>query len=98
MCAVSMVADHYRDKFYPMPLVQTTDNLLRTAFVAPVSRAEFDALKRDVEEMKALLRRAKKYDEDNGEPDCEMDEKVALIRRVADAVGVDLTEVFGTPT
>lgn len=51
-------------------------------------------LKRDVEEMKTLLKRAKKYDEDNGEPDCEMADKIAFLRRVAAAVGVSLTDVF----
>ena len=33
--------------------------------------------------MVALLKRAKKYDEENGEPNCEMDEKMALLRKVA---------------
>ena len=51
-----------------------------------VSRAEFDKLKRDVEELK----RAKEYDE----PDCEMDEKVELIRKVAELVGVDIEDLF----
>lgn len=61
-----------------------------------VSRDEFEALKRDVAEMKELLRRAKEYDERNGEPECEIDEKMALLRRVASAVGVDLDAVLGT--
>lgn len=94
MCTVSMIAEHYRDKFYPQ---QTSGVLDASMFRAPVTRAEFDALKRDVEDMKALLVRAKKYDEDNGEPECEMEEKVALVRRVAEAVGVDLSDVLGAP-
>lgn len=60
-----------------------------------VSRADFDALKREVEEMKKLLLRAKKYDEETGQPDCEMEDKVALLKKVAQLVGVDLSEVFG---
>ena len=63
--------------------------------IPPVSREAFDALKRDVEEMRALLLRAKVYDARNGEPDCHMDDKVALLKRVAEMVGVDLSEVFG---
>jgi hypothetical protein len=88
-----MVADHYADKwrqghpFYP--------NGGTWPVLAEVSRAEFDALKRDVEEMKALLKRAKEYDERTGQPDCEMDEKVALLRKVADMVGVNLDDVLG---
>ena len=45
--------------------------------------------------MKALLIRAKKYDEDNNEPHCEMEDKVELLKKVAKYVGVDLKEVFG---
>lgn len=96
MCSVSMVGDHYHNKWLPMvpnPLLDPPD----WSIEPPVSRAEFDALKREVEEMRELLKRAKKYDEDNGEPDCEMADKVALLRKVADAVGVDLSEIFGPP-
>lgn len=60
-----------------------------------VSRADFDKLKREVEELKKLLVAAKAYDEATGQPDCEMEEKVDLIKRVAEAVGVDLEDVFG---
>lgn len=87
MCTYSMIADHYRDKF------QHDYNWITLPQVPEISRAELDQLRRDVEEMKALLKRAKKYDADNGEPDCEMDEKVALIKKVAELVGVDLSDV-----
>lgn len=64
-----------------------------TPFVG-VSRQEFDELKRDVLEMKALLKRAKEYDERNGEPGCEMEAKMALLRKVAAAVGIDLDDIL----
>ena len=89
MCVVSMVAEHYRDKWYPQ-----SDNMSWTITTPVVSQAEFDALKREVENMKALLKRAKEYDERNGEPDCEMDEKVALVKKVAEMVGVSLDDVL----
>ena len=38
---------------------------------------------------------AKEYDERNNEPDCEVDEKMDLLRRVAKLVGVDLDDVIG---
>ena len=60
-----------------------------------VSREEFDELKRQVEDMLEILKVAKLYDEENGEPDCAMDEKVGILRKVAELVGVDLSEVFG---
>lgn len=46
---------------------------------------EFDALKREIEEMKKLLMKAKEYDERTGQPDCEMDDKVELLRKIEPA-------------
>lgn len=86
MCAVSALGDHYSQRFQ------------RYAGAVPavyVLKHEFDALKAELEEMKKILLVAKKYDEDTGQPDCHMDEKVALLKRVAALVGVDLEEVFG---
>lgn len=106
MCVVSMIGDHYADKWrpkpwFPDPIGWPIDEPYRpNKTVVPtinVSREEFDALRKEVEEMKELLKRAKKYDEDNGEPDCEIDEKMELLRRVAEAVGVDLSDVVGRP-
>ena len=59
-----------------------------------VSKDEFDKLKEEMEELKKLLEAAKIFDEATGQPDCEMDEKVALIKKVAEAVGVDMSKVF----
>lgn len=113
MCVVSMIGDHYRDKWrktwpsiYPSPGNGLpgyywdgvwTDNFdnNKTVVAEPISRKEFDALRKDVEEMKELLKRAKEYDERNGEPDCEVDEKMDLLRRVAKFVGVGLDDVIG---
>ena len=39
-----------------------------------------------------LLRLGKEYDAEHGEPDCELDEKMAFLRKVAARVGVDLDE------
>lgn len=99
MCVVSMVGDHYADKWrdkYPIrpdPIVWPWPN--QTAPDNHPTRAEFDALRKEVEEMKELLKRAKEYDERNGEPDCEVDEKMELLRRVAAAVGISLDDVIG---
>jgi len=61
-------------------------------FVQGVSRAEFEALKKEVEELRELLKAAKKFDDATGQPDCENDEKLAALRAVAEALGVDLGE------
>jgi hypothetical protein len=107
---MSMVGDYYTDKwvtkfptiqdplwweqFKPedfrwIPPVNNQDKVLE-----PVSRQEFDDLKKDVEECLALLRKAKEYDEKNNEPNCELEEKVALIKKVAELVGVNIEGVF----
>lgn len=91
MCVVSMVGDHYADKWEPFKKVPNFPTFLEQQ----VTRAEFEQIKRDVEELKLLLIRAKKYDEETGQPDCEIDEKMDLLRKVADAVGIDLDEVIG---
>lgn len=97
MCVVSFVGDHYGRKLsrdYPwisppnsiQPVINPT---------YPVTPQEFQKLKREVEELRELLKGAKQYDEENGEPDCEMDAKVEFLRKIAEFVGVDLDEVFG---
>jgi len=97
MCAVSALGDHYGQRFQ-QPQYQHWLNNPGYAGAVPaeyVHKHEFEALKREVEEMKAILKVAKKYDEDTGQADCHMDEKVVLLKKVAELVGVDLSEVFG---
>lgn len=55
---------------------------------------KFDALKKEVEDMKVLLQRAIDYDKKNNEPNCEVEEKIAMLKQVAKLVGVDLEVVF----
>lgn len=106
MCVVSMVGDHYADKWRDKPWVSPRQPFRvypdgwpwadeGTRIENPISRQEFDALRKEVEEMKELLKRAVKYDEDNDEPHCEVEDKMDLLRRVAAAVGVDLDDVIG---
>jgi hypothetical protein len=96
---MSMIGDHYHDKWtdrksaedlFPSPVKRNEYILIPS----PVTREEFEKLKAEVAEMKALLLKAKKYDEDNGEPGCEMESKVEVLKRVAEMVGVDLSEIF----
>ncbi len=101
MCSYSMVGDHYMEtlpKRYPGSFEFFPNTLSPTVTTPPVSREEFEALKRDIEDMKALLKRAKAYDEREGEPDCEMDEKVAFLRKAAQLVGLDLDDVASART
>lgn len=97
MCVVSMVGDFYGDRWRPYVPTYPATGTAPIIIQPQVSREEFEVLKREVEQCKELLRRAKAYDEANGEPDCEMDEKLALLRKVAELVGVDLDDVLGGP-
>lgn len=99
MCSFSMISDHYHDRWHEnLP----TQWMYPPSQTLPItdgpSQAEFDALKAEVENLKALLIRAKEYDAATGQPDCEKDEKVELVRKVAQLVGVDLSDVLGPPS
>lgn len=88
MCVISMVMDHYNDKWKSVDWTG--------AFLVPdlVSKEDFTKLRADVDEMMALLKRAKLYDDATGQPDCENEQKMVLLRNIAKLVGVDLDEVF----
>ena len=85
-----MVGDFYTDKFkrdeyakffkQPQPLQDVT-------------KEEFEALKKEVLDMKELIKRAIDYDKRNNEPHCETENKIALLKQVAEMVGVDLKDI-----
>lgn len=91
MCTVSMVTDYWRDNNLPKyPGLVGQGN-----WPTPqVTREEFEALRKDVLELKELLKAAKKFDEATGQPNCEKEEKVELIKKIAEAVGVDLQDLI----
>ena len=96
MCTVSNLGDNFGDKYkhsdwYPyVPENPTPTNWVFTG----ITRKEFDELKHEVTELKKLLIAAKKFDEATGQPDCEMADKIAILKKVAEFVGVNLDEVF----
>ncbi len=97
MCVVSMVGDYYADRWKYIPNSPTIYPTLPASpieFQVGVSQKEFQDLKREVEEMRELLKAAKRIDEITGQADCEQADKVALLRRVAEMVGVDLADVL----
>lgn len=94
MCVVSNIGNDW-NKTLPdrYPWVNPQPQPLLPPPAGP-TRAEFEALKKEMQELKLLLQAAKRFDEATGQKDCEMDEKVALIKKVAELVGVDLGDVF----
>ena len=96
MCVASMVGDFYRDKWTYQPPVQPLIEPSYTGFHFPAypTKAEFDELRKEVLDMKELLKRAVKYDAANNEPHCETAEKLKVLRKVAALVGVSLDDVL----
>ena len=98
MCLVSGVGDQWSRKeawpdwpqIYPFP--PQPNGIPITSPL--ITRAEFDQLKREVEQMKSELEAARAQDIADGNPDCEMEEKVAILKATAKAFGVDLNGVF----
>jgi hypothetical protein len=108
MCVVSFVGDHYAEKWpkkfpqtfptFPYDPAPKSGELRIPIFTSTISREEFDALKVDVLEMKELLKKALKYDRDTHQPHCEKPEKIKLLKDVSEAVGVDISDLFGNNT
>lgn len=106
MCTVSMIAQDWHNRhpnYYPMgprpdwsqdPFNRQPMPDLSKLFVQPVTREEFEALKKELAAVKELLLAAKKYDEATGQKDCEDPEKVAIFKRLAEITGVSMADVF----
>lgn len=87
MCVVSMVMDHYRDRWEPWqhkPIIN----------VAP---PEPQISPEEVAEFKRLLERAREYDKQHNQADCELDEKKAALKAIAKALGVNIDFVDERP-
>lgn len=104
MCVVSMVMDHYREKWEPLlpqtpwPLAPNIPDPYRQADPDEVRKAleQFGPkqpaiTKEEVEEFRRLLERAREYDKRNQEPDCELDEKRQAIKDIAKQLGVEIS-------
>lgn len=96
MCTMSVVIDDFSGR---LPNWATQPGQLYPPNGLPLtgwpSRAEFDALKAEVTALRDLIKAAKTFDEQTGQPDCETAEKVDLLKRIAKLVGVDLSDLIG---
>jgi hypothetical protein len=58
------------------------------------TREEVDALRQELKDLRKLLKAATKFDEKTNQPDCESEEKVAFLRKLAALFDVDLSDVL----
>lgn len=107
MCTVSMIMDHYNDKWrqrlpntYPepyswpsqMPPTQTVPDGLGA--LAEFLKPKTPAITpEEIAEFRALLERAREYDRRNNEPDCELDTKRQALKDIASQLGVEISFV-----
>lgn len=92
MCVVSMIIDHNLDKFpridqWPFPTYPNPND-------PSTIRAELEQLRREFNDMKELLKKAKIYDEQTNQPDCEMETKVEKLKKIAELLGLNMDDVF----
>ena len=84
-CVVSMVMDHYWEKWNPPPYV--VPHVPFPVYVPPQPPIPTPA---EIEEFKKLLERAREYDKKNNEPDCELQEKKDKLLKLAEELGVKI--------
>ena len=95
MCVVSNVGDYWKDRL-PNTYPWINPNPSQPFLYNQPTREEFEQLKQEIQELKLLLKAALRYDEKTNQPHCEQEEKIALIKKLAEYVGVDLSDVFKT--
>lgn len=80
MCVVSMVMDHYNDKWNQLiPQLYPTGIRIEPAIT--------DA---EIREFRDLLKRAREYDKRNNEPDCELEAKKQMLLDLAKQLGIEI--------
>jgi hypothetical protein len=109
MCVVSSMGDYYDQKWKQQPYDQLIRQIEQTqpkispltqgastiTWPSPgVSQLEFNALKKEVLEMKEILKVAVDYDKKNNQPHCEIEDKIATLKKVAELLGVDLSDIL----
>ena len=97
MCVVSMVMEHYLDKWqqpdprFTNPFPSIGVGVIPSTPWPPPARPPVNMpTQAEVDEFHRLLARARKYDAEHNEPDCELEEKRQLLLKLAKELGVEL--------
>lgn len=92
MCGMSSIHDYWNNKF-PNSYPNTFNNIAHSLAIDTLQN-EVAVLRKDIEQLKILLAAAKKYDESTGQAECESEEKMKLLKTVAEALGIDLSDAI----
>ncbi len=91
MCVVSMVTEYWKENNQPkLPTGLAYANWPPSS----VSREEFEALRKEVYELRQLLEAAKKFDDATNQHNCQKEENVRIIKQIAENLGVDLNDLL----
>lgn len=92
LCAYSMIADHYFEKwsqppYQPtfIPLPYPVPNEVPGDYVKPRIPSQ-----EEIDEFYKLLERARKYDEENNQKDCELEDKKKKLLDLAKELGIEI--------
>ena len=87
MCVYSMIIDTATNEWQKRwPNIAPYPRMPITV----ISTAELEKLNTEIALLKELLKNAKAYDEKNGEPECESASKVAILKSMAEKLGVEI--------
>lgn len=84
MCVVSMVTDYYREQWEPR---------IPQPYFIPMPGSQPAVTDAEILEFRKLLERAREYDRRTGQPDCELEEKRAALKAIAEKLGIDISFV-----
>jgi len=86
--------DHYWDKWRPLPLPTPPQPVIIPnypyQYQQPPTPMEPLISQAEIEEFRKLLERARLYDKEHNQPECELAEKKERIKKLAKELGVDL--------
>lgn len=93
MCVVSMIEDHYGDKWNKPPYKQVPPaDLTQWPIVSPQPVINPPTAE-EIQEFRELLERAREYDKQHNEPDCNLEEKRQKLLDLAEELGIDISFV-----
>jgi P2-related tail formation protein len=84
MCVMSLVVDHYYDKWQQQPTVPP----LTYPSVITINQPQIPQA--DIDEFYKLLEKAREYDRKHNQPDCELQSKKDRLTALAKELGVEI--------